>query len=764
MLTKKIQLLSIICCFSFPTRAQLFEVSNAPVFQKADGSIYSLALAGGLNQVQFSNYDFNNDGRQDLFAFDKSGDKVLIFLAEVKGGGQGYRYAPEYEEYFPKGKQFMRLADYDNDGKADLWMYSGTDVHIYKNTSTTELSLTDMGAQVTQDNVSPDAAGNYTTRRFTHVFGCQPAIVDLDGDTDLDFITNLNINGSNLIYIRSNSVETGLHLSDLSFETPDKCFGGIDEKNGDLTINSPCFYYESYKKKHAASKTLLFFDNDGDGDMDLFYGSSEIETNPLYFFHNNRVELNHYKDTFTVMDTNYFSHAIERQIPVAPNMSYVDINHDGVLDLILSTNENDKTSYPIKERDNVLLFINRGTTDNPDFVFQQNDFLVGEMLDFGSHTAPTFGDLDGDGDMDLILATNGDHFTTLDTSDRLIYFENIGSKTNPVFKLIDEDYLGLSSLFYRGLRPTLADLNGTNKLDLFLGKKDGTIAHYSNTGTASAPSFTLQTENFSNIQNSGNAAPCFYDLNKDGKLDLLVGAYKGNIAYYENSGTASVPLFILKDEDFGDIKVNELILSGFIKPDGSLGDTLLPAPFGNAAPQIIKWRENSIGISVGTHEGKVRIFEIADDLTTTFAEVKDYMQHEFTSNKYIKDWGQVSIPAAADLDGDGISDLLIGNSRGGVSYLKGNKKELNSVRKTAVSQKTFVLAPNPAQSSFIIYTNLNKPFEYTVYSVTGKIVAQGAAASGVSIELNNSLSEGVYIVQIENGTNFYSPQRMIISK
>lgn len=764
MLTKKIQLLSILCCFTLLANAQLFELSGLPTFQKIDGSVYSLALAGGLNQAQFSNYDFNNDGRQDLFAFDKSGDKVLVFVAEVKGGGVGYRYAPEYEEYFPKGKQFMRLADYDNDGKADLWMYDGANVYIYKNTSSTELSFTSMGAQVTQDNVSPDATGKYTTRRFTHVFGCQPAIVDLDGDSDLDFITNLNVNGSNLTYIRSNSAENGLPLSDLSFETTDKCFGGIDEKNGDLTINSPCFFYESYKKKHAASKTLLFFDNDGDGDMDLFYGSSEIETNPIYFFHNNRVELGHYKDTFTVMDTNYFTHSIKRQIPVAPNMSYVDINHDGVLDLILSTNENDKTSYPIRERDNVLLFINQGTTDNPDFDFQQNDFLVGEMLDFGSHTAPTFGDLDGDGDMDLILATNGDHFATLDTSDRLIYFENIGSKTNPIFKLIDEDYLGLSSLFYSGLRPTLADLNGDNKLDLFLGKKDGTIAHYANTGTAASPSFTLQTENFASIQNTGNAAPCFYDLNKNGKLDLLLGAYKGNIAYYENSGTSAALEFTLKNDDFGDIKVNELILNGHIKPDGSLGDTLLPAPFGNAAPQIIQWTENSIGISVGSHEGKVRIFEIFGDLNSTFDEVTDYMQHELSSNRYTKDWGQGALPAAADLDGDGISDLLIGNSRGGVSYLKGNKKELNSVKKPMVMQETFVLAPNPVQSSFIIYTKKNKSFEYTVYSVAGKIVAQGASSSGLGIELNHALSAGVYIVQIKNDTHLYAPKRMIISK
>ncbi|MDB4161991.1 T9SS type A sorting domain-containing protein [Bacteroidia bacterium] len=764
---KKLVALSIICFSALLSNAQLFEISSDPVFQKANGDVYTLALSGGLNQPQFSNLDFNNDGKLDLFVFDKEGNKVLVFVSQTTGNTIKYRYAPEYEAFFPNGEEFMRLADYDKDGKPDLWTFStGKErgVYIYKNTSMTVMNFSSMGRQFTQDNVSPDAAGNYTERNFTHIGGCQPAIVDLDGDEDVDFVTNLNLNGSQMMLVRNVSADDELPLRDLKFETVDKCYGGIDEKSGDMITNATCFFYEAYKKKHASSKTLLFFDNDDDGDMDLFYGNSEKENTPIYFFHNDRVELNFYKDTFTSIDTNYFSSTINRQMPTAPNMSYVDIDLDGELDLILSTNEGDKTSYPIRETNNILLFINDGVTDNPSFNFQQNDFLSGKMLDFGSHTAPAFGDLDGDGDVDLVIATNGNHYLTGDTSDRLVYFQNIGDKTNPIFKLITEDYLGLSTGHYRGLRPAFADLDGDGDLDLYLGKRDGSIAEFVNSGTSSNPMIALTTENFGNIVSPGNAAPCFYDLNGDGTQDLLLGSYSGKIAYYTNEGTQNVPSFNLKNNEFGNISVNQMILVSKINPDGTLGDTLVPAPFGNATPQVVKWSEKSRGISVGSEEGVVRLFEVPKDLTSSFAEEKDYMVREIALTPYTLDYGAKTIPAAADLDGDGISDLLVGNSRGGVGYLKGNEREVNSVSRVTKQQERFVLAPNPAQSSITIFTESNNPFAYEIYHLSGKVVARGHAMTGQSIQLNNSISNGAYFVQLMNETNFFATQKLIISK
>ena len=104
------------------SHAQSFEISFDPLMRNEAGEVLSLGLSGGLNQPQFSNMDFNNDGNQDLFVFDRSGNKVLVFISKVSVSGDvTYFYDPLYEEYLPGGKEFMRLVDYNDDGRPDLW-------------------------------------------------------------------------------------------------------------------------------------------------------------------------------------------------------------------------------------------------------------------------------------------------------------------------------------------------------------------------------------------------------------------------------------------------------------------------------------------------------------------------------------------------------------------------------------------------------------------------------------------------------------------
>ncbi len=100
--------LSILVLSVFTVHAQLFEISNDPIFRNSQGDVYANALAGGLNQPQFSNFDFNGDGKLDLFVFDRTGNKVLVFISETTPGTGSsaatiaYRYDPSYEQFFLK--------------------------------------------------------------------------------------------------------------------------------------------------------------------------------------------------------------------------------------------------------------------------------------------------------------------------------------------------------------------------------------------------------------------------------------------------------------------------------------------------------------------------------------------------------------------------------------------------------------------------------------------------------------------------------------
>lgn len=764
---KQLLILSIIALSVCTVQAQLFEISNDPIFRNSQGDIYTNALAGGLNQPQFSNFDFNGDGNLDLFVFDRTGNKVLVFISENTTGTSNsdvtikYRYDPSYEQFFPKASEFMQLKDYNGDNKPDLWMYNGDSVVLYQNNTLTTPKFDYLGGLSSLDRVQPVEHRPY--KRLSHVKGCLPAIVDIDNDSDIDYIANLNVLGSQMILFSNTSADNNLPLEDIGFEILDKCYGGIDEKGADMVINALCLFGEAYKKKkHTATKTLLFFDNDDDGDKDLFYGTSERETNPVYYFENGKADLNFFKDTFIRMDTSYFPQVVESQIPTAPAMSYVDVNLDGELDLILSTNELDKSSFPIHEKNNVLLFLNENTTTDPDFNFQYNDFLVRDMVDFGAHTAPVFGDLDGDGDDDLFLATNGDHFHTGDTSDFLVYFENIGTSTNPDFKLRDEDYLGIKVFEYTGLVPAFGDLDGDNDLDLFLGKSDGTIAQYENTGTAITPVFSLKTENYANIDVHSSAAPYFYDLDGNGTLDLLVGTYDGNIHFYENTGTVSLPSFSLLTDSLGGIVINELIRTSEIGPEGTLIDVWVPNYYGYSAPAVVTWADGSRCVAVGGDEGVIRIFDVVEDLTSKFTERQSYMNKEFDRGSYTKDWGSRTYPTVSDLNGDGIEDILLGNSRGGLHYVEGQVARLIGST-SRITRQPFTLAPNPSNGDFTIYANSVSALSYRVTDLTGKTVLEGNTLSGTAVNTQGQLSSGVYFVDVNDRNTTYATQKLIIS-
>ncbi|MDC1395696.1 FG-GAP-like repeat-containing protein, partial [Bacteroidia bacterium] len=726
---KKKLTLSIFVLLSICSSAQLFQISFDPVFKDANGDILKLALAGGVNQPQFSNMDFNKDGKLDLLVFDRSGNKVLTFISESVGGSTAYKYDPSYEEFFPKALEFMTMKDYNDDGKPDLWFYDGDSVNLMQNQSVTNPDFKFIDKLFALDKVNYVPFNPY--KKLAQINGSLPAIVDIDGDKDIDYISSLNLNGSDMIFNCNKSSEENVPLEEIGYTIVDKCFGGISEYNGELTVNSLCFFREAYKlkKKHSATKTILFLDGDNDGDLDLFYGSSERLTNPIYYFENGKADLAFYKDTFIRIDTAYFDQFVENQIPVAPGMAYVDVNQDGELDLVLSTNDVDKSSYPIREKNNVLLFTNEGETDDPDFTFTKNDFLVGDMIDEGSHTAPSFADLDGDGDFDLILATSGDYYYTSDTSDYLLYYTNIGSSTNPEFKLTDEDFLNLKGLSYRSIKPAFADLDGDGDLDLYLGKGDGTITEFLNTGSKTSPIFVSQTDTYGGISTVSHAAPTFYDIDKDGLYDLLLGSYTGNIAYYKNTGSTNAAAFTLQSDTFGGVRVNELITQQILGP-GGFKDTLVHLYYGFSTPQVVQWPNGAVCLAVGGNEGEVRVFDISSDLTADFEEAEDYMVKDYVQSSYTKDWGARVAPASADLNGDGVSDLMIGTSRGGLHYLQGLNNPKNTGLSSSQILKPFRIAPNPASHSIIIYANSIKSLEYNITDISGKVVTQGSTYTG----------------------------------
>ena len=61
-----------------------------------------------------------------------------------------------------------------------------------------------------------------------------------------------------------------------------------------------------------------------------------------------------------------------------------------------------------------------------------------------------------------------------------------------------------------------------------------------------------------------NTVPRSWWMNGDELLDLIIGEENGNLNYYENTGTATDPVFTLLDELWGSVDVRKpLTLTGY---------------------------------------------------------------------------------------------------------------------------------------------------------------------------------------------------------
>jgi len=94
--------------------------------------------------------------------------------------------------------------------------------------------------------------------------------------------------------------------------------------------------------------------------------------------------------------------------------------------------------------------------------------------------------------------------------------------------------------------PHVVDWNNDGRKDLLVGESLGYVLLLINTGTDPDPVFAGSTPvlNGGVTLDAGSvSAATVLDLNGDGKKDLLVGEYLGNLHFFENTGTDSDPAF-----------------------------------------------------------------------------------------------------------------------------------------------------------------------------------------------------------------------------
>lgn len=556
------------------------------------GSAYPFPFLGGFNVPRPQLVDIDADGDDDLFIQETSG--AIMHFANVGPPGEArFEWRTDQFADLDVGEWF-RFADIDADGDPDLLgevRYSL--IRVWENTG----GQGEPAFRVLADTLR-DAGGVpiYADRQSI------PNVIDLDCDGRLDLLLG-RLDGT---VTRYEAVQADPGRAP-RFERVTDRFEGI-QIIGQITPSA----------RHGAN-TLVLHDIDADGDADLFWGDFFepgvllIENRgPACAAPSLRGEPVPFPPADPLVTSGYNA------------STFGDVDGDGALDLLVGV-LGGAFNPVLTAADNLY----RLEQEASGWQLLTERFIG--QVDLGSESVPALGDLDGDGDLDLLV---GNKIDAADTQTARIYrFENVGSAGAAAFEW--RGAVPIEGAFH--LAPALADLDADGDLDLVVGTWNEDLWLYRNTGTAAAPRFERVPGVFAELTRGSHSTPALADLDGDGDLDLVAGESSGEINVWRNEGTRADPRLVLLADALPGIDT------------GRRSSPALADLDGDGRPDLV----------VGSESGIVTVYnnvstnkEIAFDPAPIGRANLDGL----------------AAPGFGDLDGDGDPDLVSGGLAGGLRY------------------------------------------------------------------------------------------------
>ena len=618
----------MLCLLSLSLKAQ--QISFDPIINLPVSGLKN-PWAGGINSVQFFPIDLDGDAREDLVVFDRSAQHLKTFLRNSSGG---VTFSPGYQKRFPLIENWMNLLDYDGDGDKDLFTSTPGGIQVYPNLG----------------NNFPKSLGTLKSTGLNGLINIYvsatdiPAIADMDGDGDLDilafesaghFITYYE-NTGDLKYVTKSMNWGNFYLNDCQ----DIAFNVVPES---------VLSTQSTEAVQHAGNTLALWDPDKNGIYDLIIGHVGC---PGFIFMKN--EGTRDKPKFRNADYNFPAGA-PHTVPSLASGSPIDIDGDGILDLIASSH--------LPDLNPALETASYYRSENGALVLKTKAFLQEEMIDVGDNASPVFFDVEGDGDLDLLIGSasvtfyeNVNGALTLKTRDFLPLAGVSGIQLQVVNGRLMLYYVKGSAVFYRvysggqlgeekplnvvSLRetPRLYDINQDGSLELLVLDYLGVtwvydwsdlskpyqrvetafrgIAYADITGDGNSERITVDASGYVYVSGLGlevqrlpflvgqNAQISTADFNRDGKIDIVVGLASGGVQLLQNTSDILIPsedlyvwpnpassLINIRVKSSGTLQWFDLsgrVLGGGISVGA--GETLrIPAPLPGAGNYLLKY-------------------------------------------------------------------------------------------------------------------------------------------------------------------------------
>lgn len=445
--------------------------------------------------------DLVTGGYNGLVLFQNTGSPAAPVFVEITGFFAGLQVGT-----FP----VPTLADLDNDQDSDLLV-----------------GLSESGVLKFYPNGGTPNAADFAEVQAESWFDiglyAYPWFVDLDGDLDIDLASGRDAHGFEY-YRNDGDPHAWSWVSDASI------FAGLGQQT---YWNSPCLV-----------------DLNGDQRPDLVFGTS---AGPLQYYVNNGPP----EAPTWVVNTDLFGGVID--VGGASSPVFFDFDGDGDLDLVSGTQSGDIKYYenvgtqdaPAWRADHayfasidhsIYSAIALGRLDGdslPDGVvgdlsgnlfFHRNtgtgfeyDSEVFAGIDVGAWSVPRLVDMDGDHDLDLVVGNE---------AGRLRYFQNVG-----IGAMAWQEVAGYFGSIDVGSNcsMTLGDYDRDGDIDLLTGDIGHELQYFRNAGGA----WQEDPSVVAGLVVGQNAAPAFGDLDGDGDLDLTVGNYSGTFNYFRNTGDVS---------------------------------------------------------------------------------------------------------------------------------------------------------------------------------------------------------------------------------